>query len=230
MPVRIRVEVRATSVVVPEGAFRAMRSAFAGCVTVLVWMLVSGAPARAQVPLPQFSADVMTPSGTPDKLYVGSGKVRIEHLQDQRPVIFIVDLGTQAGVMLDPTQKMYRAGMTPGLAAYFALLQPIDPGNPCPRLRQIAQAAVSASKLKVLECKNIGGETVNGRRTVKWVGTSQTGQFPPRTGYFWIDPPLHFIVKSQNADGSGLFELRNIKEAPQPAGLFEIPPGYQKAP
>jgi hypothetical protein len=184
--------------------------------------------ADAQGALPQFSADVVNPRGTLDKLYVGAGKIRVESSQGQQVFIGIVDLTTQNVLVLDPSQKTYREAKSPGMAATFRLLQPIDPGNPCPQLLQIIRGASPGTRLKLLECKNVGGETVNGRNTVKWVGTTQEPPAPPRTGYVWIDPSLHFILRAQDADGSGLFELRDIKEGPQPANLFEIPPGYRK--
>jgi len=197
-----------------------------GCVTFLIGMLVSATLTNAQTALPQFSADVANPRGTLDRLYVGSDKVRIESSQGQQTFIFIVDLKTQIAQALDPSQKTFREANMPGIATLLRLLQPIDPGNPCPQLLQISRVASPATKL--LDCKSVGGETVNGRNTVKWVGTTQTPPGPARTGYFWIDPMLHFIVRARNADGSDLFELRNIKEGQQPASLFEIPPGYQK--
>ena len=196
------------------------------CVTLLIGLLASVTLANAQSALPQFSADVANPRGTLDKLYVGPGKVRVESSQGQQSFIFIVDLKTQIALALDPSQKTFREANMPGMAALFRLLQPIDPGNPCPQLLQISRGASPGTKL--LDCKSIGGEPVNGRTAVKWVGTTQALPAPARTGYFWIDPALHFIVRAQDADGSGLFELRNIKEGPQPASLFEIPPGYRK--
>jgi hypothetical protein len=71
-------------------------------------------------------------------------------------------------------------------------------------------------------CKKIGSETVNGRSTVKYEGTSSTGD----TNYFWLDPSLRFPVKWQGKNGTG--ELRNISVGSQPSSLFEIPAGFQK--
>lgn len=46
------------------------------------------------------------------------------------------------------------------------------------------------------------------------------------TIHVWLDAQWHFVVKQESAGITG--ELENIKEGPQPANLFEIPPGYQK--
>jgi hypothetical protein len=43
----------------------------------------------------------------------------------------------------------------------------------------------------------------------------------------WIDPRLKWPVRLIMADGT-VVDLKNIREQPQPASLFEIPPGYRK--
>jgi hypothetical protein len=71
-------------------------------------------------------------------------------------------------------------------------------------------------------CHKIGSDVVNGRKTVKYEGTDAKGE----VGTVWLDSKVRFPIKWQNKDGGG--ELRNIQEGPQPASLFEIPPGYSK--
>jgi hypothetical protein len=43
----------------------------------------------------------------------------------------------------------------------------------------------------------------------------------------WIDPVLEFLVRSQTDNGI-VIDLKNIREGPQPASLFEIPASYSK--
>ena len=63
---------------------------------------------------------------------------------------------------------------------------------------------------------------MNGRNTQKWeINSTRRGK-----GYLWVDPKLAFVIKMQ--DEEGLTELRNIKEGPQPASLFELLAGYRR--
>ena len=70
------------------------------------------------------------------------------------------------------------------------------------------------------ECKAVGPETIEGRSTTKW---DLTHRFEEQTWhtYIWVDLRLHVVSKRQFMENT--FELRNIVEAPQPAGLFDVP-------
>jgi hypothetical protein len=76
------------------------------------------------------------------------------------------------------------------------------------------------------DCRKIGDETVNGRSTVKYEGTSKKSE----THYVWIDKKIVFPIKwqSNGESGESSGELQNIQEGPQAASLFEIPSDYQK--
>ena len=63
---------------------------------------------------------------------------------------------------------------------------------------------------------------MNGRSCDKWELTSKQGKQT-----VWIDPKLHFPIRSVSADGNTM-DLTNIKEGSQPASLFEFPAGYTK--
>ena len=63
---------------------------------------------------------------------------------------------------------------------------------------------------------------MNGRSTVKYTGTSNTGD----TGTAWVDRKLRFVIKWEGEKGAA--ELQNIQEGPQAASLFEIPSDYEK--
>jgi len=72
-------------------------------------------------------------------------------------------------------------------------------------------------------CKRLGEEKVNGRSTVKWLLTEKGNEKEPLT--YWVDKALGLPVKWEA--GGTTTEMRNIKEGPQPASLFEVPKGYQ---
>jgi len=107
------------------------------------------------------------------------------------------------------------SGQGPGSRRSFTFFRAADPENACDEWRKIA-ATHNGS------CHKIGDETVNGRTTVKYEGTSDDGN----AGSVWIDTKLHFPVKWQGKNGAG--ELRNIEEGAQPSSLFVVPAGYQK--
>jgi hypothetical protein len=153
------------------------------------------------------------------KVFVGKDKMRFENggaSEDAGAII--LDYANQKTYILMPTQKVYMeadAGQM-GLHKLNDWMRPIDPNNACPAFQ-----AVAGDK-QVTSCRKIGTESVNGRTAIKYEGTTQEDG----TGYAWIDPKLHFILKWQGKDDAG--ELRNIKEGPQSASLFTVPAGYQK--
>lgn len=72
-----------------------------------------------------------------------------------------------------------------------------------------------------------GVETLNGRSTERWVKTTTMKDGKKETTTSWYDPELKISVREQLP--GGLFrELRDIKIAPQPATLFQVPAGYQR--
>jgi hypothetical protein len=89
-------------------------------------------------------------------------------------------------------------------------IRPFDPSNPCAHHPDTT-------------CKKVGSETINGRSCDKWEFT-KSGKVEDTE---WIDQKLHVIIKSVRVDGSS-FELKNLKEGPQPESVFAIPSGYQK--
>jgi hypothetical protein len=68
----------------------------------------------------------------------------------------------------------------------------------------------------------MGSDSLNGRSSVKYEGVSNQGE----KSHIWVDTKLRCVVKTDEAAGG--FELRNIREASQPASLFEVPAGYTK--
>src|SRR5581483_4892491 len=179
----------------------------------------------AVVAAQEFSADFVD-TGTNQherpatKIYMGKDKMRLESsdASERHGGAIIVDFANQKTYILMPEQKMYMESNPQDLGMHRIneLLRPVDPNNACPAF----EAAETSEH--ITSCRKIGTDTVNGRTAIKYEGTTKEGG----TGYVWIDPKLHFFLKWEGKDGSG--ELRNIKEGPQSASLFELPAGYQK--
>jgi hypothetical protein len=96
-----------------------------------------------------------------------------------------------------------------------------DPANACPQWQKLAEN-LKQEKHRIVSCRKVGNDVVNGRAAIKYEGVSSDG----KTGTVWIDPKLRYMVKWQSADS--VMELRNIQEGSQPASLFEPPAGYRK--
>jgi len=172
-----------------------------------------------------FSADLVTMKGKDTKLeakiFATKDKMRIEPQERQagQGGVVILDLASQTTEVLMPAQKMYMEfawNQGPGMRRWGTFFRPAD----------IEDACTEWQKLDIDKggsCKKIGSETVNGRKTVKYQGTSAEG----KTGYIWLDSSIVFPIKWQGSDDdSG--ELRNISEGSQAASLFTVPSDYRK--
>ena len=146
---------------------------------------------------------------TSSKLYLSKDKMRLES-QGLSDTIMLVDFANHTATILFPSQKAYQ-DLAAGPEQYFRVT---DAEDACPDW----QKAVG----KPMTCSKVGNEVVDGRQAVKYEGkgASATGS----STFLWIDPALKFVTKWQDADGGA--ELHNIKEGPQPADLFAVPPRY----
>jgi hypothetical protein len=171
----------------------------------------------------EFSAEMVDTqkSGNPTqaKIYMAKDKIRIESgVGDAKGSgAVIMNLATQTYAILMDKQHMYMEMPTPttGPRTMYNFFRTGDVESACVDWLQQA-------KNKGGSCHKVGSDTVNGRSTVKYEGTSVKGD----TVTFWIDPKVRFPVKWEGKNGGG--ELRNIQEGTQPASLFEIPAGYTK--
>ncbi len=88
------------------------------------------------------------------------------------------------------------------------------------------------------EFRLMGKETLNGRATEKWEITQTRKQMQPRhsgqqqspqttRSVQWYDPQLDLAIREEYPGGY-VRELTKIQVGPQPASLFELPPGYSK--
>jgi hypothetical protein len=157
---------------------------------------------------------------TPTKIYVGKNMIRFETEEGSRGGVLLMDIAKGSSIVLMPQQHMYME-MTQGLGVQrsSAFFRPTDVDNACPEWQR---ASAEYAKKPLVSCHRVGEDTVNGRATVKYEGTSAEGD----QGSAWIDRSLRFVIKWQGKNG--VMELHDIKEGPQPSSLFEIPSDYQK--
>jgi hypothetical protein len=186
-----------------------------GAVVTIAWAFAL-ATASAQ----EFSADVavLAAPGTASRtIHVSGNKVRAE-TNGPAGTVMVVDVAANTAVLLLPQDKVYIDMRR--LGHMNQAFMPVDVDDPC-RTWQ-ARGAVDGDDTH-WTCRRIGNETVGGRETIKYAASSSKGD----DGFVWIDPKLKFMVRSANAAGQGM-ELRDIREAPQSASLFEIPAGYKQ--
>lgn len=174
----------------------------------------------------EFSADLVTTSNAksdraPTKIYVGKDKLRFEGSGSGQDMggAMILDYANHKTYMLMPQRKIYMESVPgKGLQQQHMLFRTADVNNACPEF----ESWIAQTQKEPVTCRKIGPDIVNGRPAIKYEGTSAKRG----TGYAWLDPRLHFVLKWQDKNGTG--ELQNIQEGPQAASLFEVPPDYQK--
>jgi hypothetical protein len=171
---------------------------------------------------PEFSADIVTHNAAGAvinagaRLYVTRDKVRIE-TPEAAAGFFLVDAQSTKALFVRPAQHVYmEARRSTRLTQLFL---PADPNNPCERWQTAAKNAAAPGTDNDWRC-----ERVSAGNTVGYI----VGSTPENSTQRWIDPELSFPVKVRTAEGMTL-ELQHIKKEPQPAALFVVPAGYQKA-
>jgi hypothetical protein len=189
----------------------------------LVGALSGGiAPARAQ----HFSADLVrtavdggaaAPFG---KLRISDDKVRIE-TPDFPDGFFLVDSASHAAYFARPGERVFMdARQSSRLTQLFV---PLDLSEPCLQWQAMAKLAGAAEGNEPWRCARVGEESVGGRDVVVYRATSSPG----REFVGWIDPKLKFPLRIRLEDGTSI-SVENIREEPQPAGLFAIPSNFGK--
>jgi hypothetical protein len=196
-------------------------------------MITAFAMVAAAASAQDFSAEIVNLSAASNtfhtRIFSTKDKLRFqgEDKAGRTNSIMIVNLAARTSIVLIPQQKQYiesKQPQIPGQGVTF--FQAKDVENACGEWQKMAQSeendeAERDGKKETRKCQKIGHETVNGRDTVKYEDTASK-----EAGSIWIDAKLHFPVKWKNAVGAG--ELHNIKEEPQAAELFQIPPGFTK--
>ena len=193
-----------------------------------VWALPILFVATAAISQTEFSADVVDTQHDEApilfKIKVTGDRVRIE---PQPPVsgptpgpapraFILINRHTQAGTVVMPAQREYIEAPAQMLQQYRPFFEPVDLETAC-----VAWAQVPQHKGGI--CYKMGSEVVNGRKVIKYEGTSSSGDM----NYFWLDQKLGLLVKWDDQISAG--ELRNFTQGPQPAGLFEVPADYSKS-
>ncbi len=188
----------------------------------LVGALGGGAPVQAQ----QFSADLVRTAmqggaaASFGKLRVSDDKVRIE-TPDFPDGFFLIDGASRAAYFARPGERVFMdARQSSRLTQLFV---PLDLGDPCPQWQAMAKLAGATDRNDAWQCQRVGEELVGGHDVVVYRAISSPG----RELVGWIDPRLKFPLRIRLEDGRSI-AVENIREEPQPAALFEIPPGFGK--
>jgi hypothetical protein len=148
------------------------------------------------------------------RVSVKGAKVRLDTEGQTQPNYAILNLTVRQSAMVLPATKSYVVSQPGHLQTSIPFFIVEDPDNACPAWEKSIKAPGM--------CKKVGNETINGRSTVKYTGTTDNGE----TGTAWIDRELRFVIK-WDGDKSAA-ELQKIQEGPQSASLFEIPTDYEK--
>lgn len=181
----------------------------------------------------QFSADISSTitiganqqHGTIGHLEVGQGKLRID-VTGPSPESTILDLAQKRSWVLltarewatDTTRTIQwdSLGLPPlRMEGREMVTRPYDPEQPCLQLTNIS-------------CEKTATDTVDGRPCDLWVLTETEQRRTTVTTQMTlcIDANLRFPLRAQRANA--VYELGNVKEAPQDASLFAIPDDYHK--
>jgi hypothetical protein len=196
-----------------------LRKAALGLLALAGLSIPSAVTAQAQ----QFSADIVmrhddapAPAG---RLSVLDGRVRIETaaLPDG---FFLVDTVKPSAYFVRPGARLYMdAKQSSPLTRLFV---PVDPDAPCRQWQAMAGLA-GLSGQGEWRCERTGEETIDGHGTVAFRALSGTGE-----GFVgWIDRERRFPLRIKTDDGT-LIALERIKDEPQPASSFELPPTLRK--
>jgi hypothetical protein len=167
---------------------------------------------------PGFSADLVIVDPEypgqemPGKMFVDTPGIRIEQTMEGERSVMIVHFAGDTALVLMPAEKAYMELPPDAMAGEMQSFKGLSQGNPCSIYNR---------------SKKLGGETVAGRKTVKWRCDDPKYDDSAAGATLWYAPSLSFVVREHDDDGN-VFELRNIKEGRQPAKLFEAPAGYQK--
>jgi hypothetical protein len=173
----------------------------------------------------EFSADIVKRDaaglaiGAAAKLYVSNHQVRIETPETAAGFLLIdADAGTTYFVR--PAQRIFMDAKQSSLLTQIFV--PVDAKDPCPRWQAAAGTAGVPNAGGEWRCARIDDEFVGDRRATLYHVASAAS-----ASRRWIDSDLEFPVKLLAADGTTI-ALEHIRIEAQPAGLFDLPPGFRK--
>jgi hypothetical protein len=198
------------------------RRSIALCLT--LGLVSAGAFAQA-APAVEFSADIVNRDaaglaiGAAAKLYVSNHRVRIE-TPEASAGFLLIDGDAGTAYFVRPAQQVFMDAKQSSLLTQIFV--PVDARDPCRRWQAAAANAGVPNAGGEWRCERINEEFVGDRRaTLYHVGSPQS------TSLRWIDSDLEFPVKLLAADGTAI-ALEHIRVEAQPAGLFNLPPGFRK--
>jgi hypothetical protein len=186
------------------------------------FLLCAAAAARAQ----QFSADLVVmqhdggaaaaPAG---KLHVFDDKVRLE-TPELADGFFLIDGAGPTAYFVRPAARVFMdVRQSSRLTRLFVT---VDPDDPCRQWQAMAKLAGSADQGD-WRCERTGEETIGGRSAIGYRAVSASG----RELFGWIDAARKFPLRIKTEDGA-IIAAEKVRDEPQPAQLFEIPPGFSK--
>lgn len=196
-----------------------LRKAALGLLALAGLSILSAVAAQAQ----QFSADIVTRhddvSAPAGRLNVLDGRVKIE-TAEHPDGFFLVDTVKPSAYFVRPGARLYMdAKQSSQLTRLFVSL---DPDAPCGQWQAMARLAGLSGEGE-WRCERIGEETIDGHGTVAFRALPGTGE-----GFVgWIDRERRFPLRIKTDDGT-LIALERIRDEPQPASSFELPPTLQK--
>jgi len=162
----------------------------------------------------EFSADLKIKQPDKDyefKYYAKSSLYRLEKLTGEDRILVIADRTQDITWMLNPEDKIY-IELKGTDAAFFNPIRGWE------------------ATMEGTEKEKVGTETVRGYSCEKYTYTPPGGTEPGTEA--WYLPELdHFIRIIAHYGGGyedGIFEIINIREAPQDDSLFKVPEDYQK--
>ncbi|WP_315834369.1 hypothetical protein [Bradyrhizobium prioriisuperbiae] len=173
----------------------------------------------------QFSADLVTMSdhggaeSRTAKLWVSGDKVRIE-TPDFADGFFLVEATDHAYFARPVVRTFMDARQSSRLTQMFVS---VDPSDPCRQWQDMAKLSGATEQGEGWHCERTGQATIDGRS----VDVVRATVPPHRTIVGWIDPELRFPLKIRMDDGLTI-SAANLRQAPQPAEMFEIPATFRK--
>jgi hypothetical protein len=184
------------------------------------FLACSSPAARGQ----QFSADLVVERDgataiSAGRLRVFDDKVRIE-TAELADGFFLVDGSKPAAYFIRPATRVFmNAKQSSRLTRLFVV---VDPTDPCRQWQAMARLA-GIREQSDWHCEHTGEEATGVRTTVSYRAVSASGAEIQG----WIDVTRKFPLRIKLEDGA-VITAENVRDEPQAASAFEIPPGYRK--
>jgi hypothetical protein len=190
-----------------------------GLLALTGFILAGAAPARAQ----QFSAELVGAQDNAAPTQAGRVRVLGDKVRLETPEIadgfFLIDAAKPAAYFVRPRARVFMdARQSSRLTRLFVT---VDPDDPCRQWQAMAQQA--GLEEQNWRCEHIGEEMIEGRATIGYRAALASG----RQFSGWIDRERRFPLRIRTEDGT-VVTAEHIRDEPQPAELFQIPPGFRK--